>query len=179
LGADTMAGGDGDDTDVIDNSGDVVRENPGGGNDRVRSSISCTLLPFLEHLSLLGSGPLTASGNTLANVITGNAGADTFIFQRLEDSGSLQATADLISDFSSSQGDRINLSGLDANPSTLADNAFTYIGTAAFTAAGQARRSIDNGITYVELNTNADLTTVEMTIALTGALNLTASNFVL
>jgi hypothetical protein len=50
----------------------------------------------------------------------------------------LAGSTDVITDFSRSDRDRISLSGIDANASVGGDQAFTFIGTGAFTgSAGQ------------------------------------------
>ncbi|WP_170915534.1 hypothetical protein RVR34_00125 [Microcystis aeruginosa FBCC-A68] len=196
-GADTMAGGGGNDTYTVDDVGDVVFELPASGTDHVRSSITYALGAFVENLTLLGSGNINATGNTLANTIsgnagnniisgglgkdtlTGNAGSDTFRFQGIDESGSSQGTADIITDFSLAQGDLIDISGIDAVASSVADNAFVFIGSSAFSAAGQVRFFASSGMTYVSLNTNSDLNNVELMIALTGQLTMQQSHFLL
>ncbi|MBX9608423.1 MAG: hypothetical protein K2Y51_19550, partial [Gammaproteobacteria bacterium] len=76
-GADTLTGGLGNDIFVVDDLGDAVIEQSGGGTDTVRAAISYTLGANLEGLTLLGSADLTGIGNTLNNTLTGNAGANT------------------------------------------------------------------------------------------------------
>jgi serralysin len=71
-----MIGGTGDDTYVVDNTGDRVVENPGEGIDTVRATISITLGDNVENLTLLGSGNYRGTGNAGDNVITGNAGSN-------------------------------------------------------------------------------------------------------
>ena len=75
-GNDTMAGGTGDDTYLADSSTDAVVENPGEGNDMVQSSATYTLPANVEYLVLSGSGNLNGTGNTLDNLIFGNAGVN-------------------------------------------------------------------------------------------------------
>src|SRR5262249_6473004 len=53
-GADHMFGGAGDDTYIVDNTGDVVGENPGAGNDTIESSVTYTLPANVENLTLTG-----------------------------------------------------------------------------------------------------------------------------
>jgi Ca2+-binding RTX toxin-like protein len=76
-GADTMIGGAGADTYEVDNSSDVVIENPGEGTDQVNSSASFFLGGFVEHLTLTGTDSISGYGNALANKITGNASANS------------------------------------------------------------------------------------------------------
>jgi len=76
LGADVLIGGKGDDTYVVDDSGDKVTDVAGaaGGSDTVRSVIAYTLGANIETLELIGAGDINGTGNTLDNVIVGNAG---------------------------------------------------------------------------------------------------------
>ncbi|SOB96088.1 serralysin [Stappia indica] len=76
-GADTMIGGLGDDTYIVDNVGDTVVELAGQGTDTVISSVSFELWrssQHLENLTLSGSADLAGIGNIQANVIRGNSG---------------------------------------------------------------------------------------------------------
>ena len=69
-----MVGGAGNDTYVVDASGDVVTEGLNGGTDTVQSSITYALGANVENLTLTGSANINGTGNGDANVITGNAG---------------------------------------------------------------------------------------------------------
>ena len=74
LGADTMAGGTGDDTYVVGNSFDKVGERLNEGTDTVLSSITYTLSPNVENLTLTGTANINATGNSVNNIIHGNTG---------------------------------------------------------------------------------------------------------
>ena len=76
-GIDTMQGGEGDDTYIVDNVHDVVYEDSshgGGGTDTVISSVTYTLPPDVENLTLTGRSAINGTGNNLNNVIIGSAG---------------------------------------------------------------------------------------------------------
>lgn len=90
-GADTMIAGKlGSCTFGVDNPGDVVIPDAGGGRgDTVRSSISYQLGNYLENLTLIGSEPISGTGNeadnildgasnSAANVLYGGKGDDTY-----------------------------------------------------------------------------------------------------
>ncbi|SUD59644.1 heme peroxidase [Ectopseudomonas oleovorans] len=77
-GADRLVGGAGNDSYYVDNPGDVVVEAAGAGVDTVYStSASFTLGANVENYVHLGAGAANASGNGLANQMTGGAAADT------------------------------------------------------------------------------------------------------
>ena len=75
-GADTLIGCAGNDTYVVDNVGDYVLEDIGGGTDIVMASISYMLTANVENLTLTGATAINGYGNSLDNVLTGNAGAN-------------------------------------------------------------------------------------------------------
>jgi Ca2+-binding RTX toxin-like protein len=77
VGDDTMAGGAGNDTYTVDGLGDTVSETPGGGIDRVNSSIDFVLSDEVENLTLTGDTNLNGIGNALSNTIIGNSGNNT------------------------------------------------------------------------------------------------------
>jgi len=73
-----MSGGLGNDTFVVDSTGDIVIENLGEGTDTVQTALnSYTLGANLENLTFTGTGNFSGTGNALANTITGAAGNDT------------------------------------------------------------------------------------------------------
>lgn len=78
-GADVMAGGRGDDLYFVDHAGDRLIEAAGEGHDVVYAWVSYVAgQAQVEDIVLLGSGPLSATGNGLSNRITGN-GADNLL----------------------------------------------------------------------------------------------------
>ena len=74
LGADRLVGGTGNDTFVINSAADVLQDS--GGIDLVRSTVSKTLAPGFEKLTLLGAAAINGAGNAAANTILGNNGSN-------------------------------------------------------------------------------------------------------
>ncbi len=73
-----------------------------------------------------------------ADTLTGGDGADTFVY--LDKSDSPATNFDSITDFNIAQGDKIDLSEVDANSNLAGKQTFTYLGSASFTGqAGQLR----------------------------------------
>ena len=75
-GINLLYGGSGNDTYVVDSTGDVVIEYEGEGIDQVNASVSFSLPDHVEHLTLTGAMGIEGRGNGLDNVIIGNAGAN-------------------------------------------------------------------------------------------------------
>jgi Ca2+-binding RTX toxin-like protein len=106
----------------------------GGGNDLIDGGGGNDSLDG-------GSGNDTLTGGLGADILTGGAGADSFVFKATQDS--LPGAADQITDFSSivaDTADWIDLSAIDANSKAAGDQAFAFVGSAAFThIAGELR----------------------------------------
>jgi Ca2+-binding RTX toxin-like protein len=115
-----MIGGIGDDTYLVDHTGDKVIEKAGQGTDTVKSKVAFTLGANVENLTLTGTAAINGTGNELGNVIVGNGGAnvldggtgadfldggeggDTYIFEI----GDI-ATGEIIADSGSTGTDKI------------------------------------------------------------------------
>lgn len=76
-GNDLLTGGAGNDLYIADKP--RIVEDPGGGVDTVRTTVSYTLPPNVENLELAGTKATTGQGNTLDNVITGNDAANRLL----------------------------------------------------------------------------------------------------
>ena len=204
-GADEMWGGNGGDWYFVDDAGDNVVE--AGGNpgdiDRVFSEINSYALPSnVEALDmwvpgygfgnsgdnfLFGSGGAdvisgmdgadTIDGGYGGDMLTGGAGSDTFQYRSTVAS---HDEIDTVTDFAAGI-DKFDLSVIDAITGTPANDEFTPIANAAYTAPGQVGWFYDASIdkTLVTANTDADLNTTEMAIYLNGNVNLTGSDFIL
>ncbi len=197
-GAQLMGGGAGDDLYLVDDAGDDITEAAGDGSDTVLASVGFTLpaIAAIEFLFADSGAGLTLGGNDLVNTIRGGAGADTltgggggdtlmgsggvdtFRYTALSDSTSEVGHLDTILDFNAAIGEALDLSALDADLTIGGDQAFSFIGNAAFTAAGQVRAETVGGVTLVSGNVDAALG-ADFTIALTGSHTLTGAHFVL
>ncbi|TAV47130.1 rhizobiocin [Rhizobium leguminosarum] len=153
-GADTLIGGAGSDIYIVDHVGDLVTEAANEGTDTVRTTLaSYTLGSDVENLTNIGTAAFTGTGNSLDNIITGGAaidtlfggvgndtlngggGADRLIGGAGDDTYIVDNAGDVVTEVANEGIDtvRTNLSAhsLAANVENL-----TYIGTAAFTGAG-------------------------------------------
>lgn len=202
-GADTLRGGAGDDQYCVDSAGDVIVESEAstGGRDEVLASISYTLGAGVENVTFTDAseGVLTGNGNALDNLMQGNrgrnrlsggegadtldggiggdtviggAGADAFRFREL-------SRNDVVQDFATGM-DRIDLSLIDADGVAGGDQAFTFIGDAAFSAdaTGQLRVAVVNGNLVLQGSTDADAV-AEFSLQLTGAAGASAGDLIL
>ena len=104
------------------------------------------------------AGDDTLIGGAGADSLVGEGGADVFVFTAVADSRPGQANRDFINGFERGI-DRIDLSLIDANSGTGDNDAFTFIGSAAFSGvAGQLRFFTFGGGNFniVEADVNGD-----------------------
>jgi Ca2+-binding RTX toxin-like protein len=124
-----------------------------------------------------GAGTDTLTGSWGADRLNGGPGADRFDFDFI---GETPANGfDTITDFSHAQADRIDLSTIDARTTVAGDQAFTFIGGAAFTGvAGQLRFASSGGNTWVAGDVDGNAA-ADFLILLTGIVPLLAGDFLL
>jgi Ca2+-binding RTX toxin-like protein len=144
----------------------------GGGNDTVTGNASNNVINGGAGNDTLngGLGNDTISGGLGRDVMTGGGDFDTFAFISVNESLP-GASRDVITDFVGNgifTGDAIDVATIDANDLLAGNQAFTFIGAAAFTGVGQLRYS--GGL----LQGNTDLSVApNFEVALTGAPALT------
>ncbi|WP_095011888.1 calcium-binding protein [Tsuneonella mangrovi] len=168
-GNDRLYGSAGDDIAYGGTGNDGVYG--GGGNDQVFGGVG-------DDIVNGQAGDDFIDGGAGRDILVGGTGMDTFIF----DDSSLSADTaltDRITDFTSADGDLIDLSHIDADVGTAGDQAFTWIDGAAFSGhAGELRAEIVGNTTYVYGDTNGD-GTADFALLLTGQLALQAGDFIL
>jgi Ca2+-binding RTX toxin-like protein len=158
-----IAGGTGN--DVIDLTGitlnGVSSIDGGAGADTITGS----------------AGADTIIGGAGADVLTGGAGADVFRFDALLQSRAADGI-DRITDFVSGS-DRIQLSAIDANIALAGDQAFTFIGNAAFSGTrGELQVTSVGGDTYISADVDGNKS-IDFQVVLTGTHDLSSADFVL
>jgi Ca2+-binding RTX toxin-like protein len=143
-GGDHLNGGEGDDT--LNGGGNTVRAVDAAGH---------VYVTYQQGDVLTGDGP-------------DNVGADRFVFSSIEDIGNFTVysssvdIADIIMDFNSAEGDRIDLRPIDADTRATSpgNQDFSTVlipeGT-PFTAPGQISWTHYGADTFITLNTDGDL----------------------
>lgn len=158
-GDDEILGGDGDDRLYGDAGNDILRGEK--GNDELHGGDGDNqLFGGAGNDVLWGSGGPTQVelfvGGAGRDVMHGFGGRDTFRFEATTDSA-VGGNRDRVVDFFRTEGDRIDLSAIDAKTGQSGNQAFTFIGGNAFTGAGQVR-VVDQGTDgwLVQVSTDGD-----------------------
>jgi Ca2+-binding RTX toxin-like protein len=199
-GIDTLIGGLGNDTYQVDTNTDTITENANQGTDTVQSSVTYTLGNNLENLTLTGTTNINGTGNTLNNIITGNsgnnilngatgidtligglgndtltggAGSDKFTFNNRNEE------IDTITDFLSSQGDKITVSAAGFGGGLAAGVEITaaqfVLGTTALNASNRFIYNTITGGLFFDGDGTGTLAAIQIA-TLSSKPTLTASN---
>jgi Ca2+-binding RTX toxin-like protein len=127
--------------------------------------------------TLIGdAGSNRIAGSRGTDTLTGGGGTDTFVFKEASDSDLFGY--DTITDFVGGIGlDRIDLSQIDADPSDVADDAFTWLGNGPFGGiAGSLRYATDAGGAWVYGYTDTD-NSADLVIRLNNVTAMFSNNF--
>lgn len=124
-----------------------------------------------------GAGADTLVGGLGADNLKGGAGADTFVFESTGDSTRDPSGRDTISDFSRAEGDRIDLSRVDANGADAGEGAFKLVSAfdgfhGALTVTAQGSQWLVQG------DVNGDKV-ADFALLVTSATALVAADFVM
>ena len=151
-----------------------------GGNDNVAGGAGAdSLNGGAGNDTLIGGGGADSlTGGTGTDIMTGGTGADTFIFADITEFGPA-GQEDVITDFNRTEGDRIRLTTVDANTGVAGDQAFSWLGTGAFThVAGQLDYAVvgSNVMVYGDVNGDG---VADFQFKVLGLTSLQASDFFL
>lgn len=177
-GDDDMTGGAGDDSMVGGRGSDVMRG--GGGDDRLNGGAGDDTLYGGAGRDVLNgrAGDDRLVGGTGLDVMSGGAEHDAFVFTQDETANGQGGLDARIFDFTRAQGDRIDLSAIDAAAGGQ-NEAFTFIGSASFSGtAGELRAVIEGSYTFVLGDTDGN-GVADLVVRLDGAPALIASDFTL
>jgi len=142
----------------------------GDGDDRIQGGLgSDDLYGEAGNDSLLGGlGDDRLTGGTGADRLEGGLGNDLFVFTATD------TATDIIADFARGR-DRIDLSAIDANDATAANDAFRFIGATAFSnVAGELRFA--GGVLYGDVDGDG---IADLIVQLNGTSTLATADFIL
>ena len=158
-GANVLTGNDGNDNLKGFGGADTIWA--GEGNDEIWGMDGSDTLRGEEgHDTMFGGAGL--------DHLYGGSGADVFRWDAAAETGVTIATADVVHDFNRLESDEFNLTGIDANVYAGGDQAFTFVGNAAFSGTpGELRYYHSGGNTIIEMQTG-NVVDVEGVIVLSG-----------
>ena len=153
----------------------------GSGNDFLKGNALANILTAGGGDDTIdgGDGIDTITGGAGRDQLTGGTGPDTFNFDKASES-KRGASHDIIFDFNSAEGDRIDLSDIDAKKGS-GNQAFKFIGAAKFhhkLGELQAKYDVSTGVASVSADTNGD-GKADIQIEVHSASALQATDFIL
>ncbi len=156
--SDILRGDSGDNRLVGMKGDDMLRGN--GGNDTIQG----------------GDGNDLITGGAGSDRLSGGNGNDTYIYTSTSDSGLTAADRDVILDFLQGS-DKISLTQIDANTTISGNQAFSFIGSNAFShTAGELHQVAHGANTWIEGDVNGD-GAADLQIVLKGSYTLHATDF--
>lgn len=141
----------------------------GGGNDFLAGELGSDAL-------FGGANNDELRGGRGQDVASGGTGSDRFVFRAASDSTVSPANRDTITDFSTAQGDIIDLSAIDAEAGVAGNQAFHFITTAFQGNVGELRARVSGGDLIVVGDINGDLV-ADFAILLQGVASITGLDF--
>ena len=177
-GNDEMLGDLGDDQ-IVDTAGDNTIES-GAGNDYVLGS--GTIDGEAGDDDLTGFGTTMLRGGLGHDHIRCGSGAQRIAYDSTADDDASTSwprfVNEIVFDFNRAQGDRFDVSAIDANEILGGNQTFTFVGSTPVDQAGEIGILISGGVTYVVAETNG-ARAVDLQIQIAGGPSLAAGDFVL
>lgn len=165
-GNDTLYGGDGND-DVRGGDGDDALYGEAGDDILFADAGNDALYG--------GDGNDVIEGGAGNDVLHGGAGTDQFRFRNSDFADG--PTVDIIADFNRADRDMLNLTLIDANTTTAANDVFRFVGAKAFSnSAGELRAEVIGDATHVYGDVDGD-GVADFTIVMQGLTDVTARDF--
>jgi Ca2+-binding RTX toxin-like protein len=159
-GKDTLVGGtlsSSSDLFVVNNASDIITVGSTHGTDTIQSSVSFTASANVADLTLTGTANLTGTGNSIANVITANAGNDTLtagtgVATLIGGSGNdifvVNSASDVVQNSQTTTNDTVK--------SSVAYTLPTNVNNLVLTGTGALKGTANNGNDTLTSNTGLD-----------------------
>jgi Ca2+-binding RTX toxin-like protein len=140
LSVDTLVGGAGNDTFVINNVGDIVQDTSTSASNTAQSSVNYALTSNVNTLLLTGTAALKGTANNSADSLVSNSGVNTLVGGSGNDTFVVNNALDVVQDTSASATNLIQSSVSYTLPTNV--NALTLTGSASLNASGNAAANV-------------------------------------